>query len=89
MRSKPECVTTTASQLPVAMRLKSFRRFVAGFGLLDRDVEPILLLHSITASLVVTCLIGLVVEFIVGVVKSFTQQNTARRTADNGVGIAF
>ena len=27
MRSKPECVTMTASQLPVAMRLKSFFRF--------------------------------------------------------------
>jgi hypothetical protein len=29
MRSKPECVTMTASQLPVAMRLKSFFRFAA------------------------------------------------------------
>ena len=27
--SKPECVTMTASQFPVAMRLKSFLRFCA------------------------------------------------------------
>ena len=39
MRSKPECVTMTASQLPVAMRLKSFLRFCASKSSLPGDED--------------------------------------------------
>ncbi len=63
--------------------------FAARLGLLHGNVEPVLLLDGVAAALVVAVLIRFVVLFAVGVVKSFTKQDTARRAARNGGGIAF
>jgi hypothetical protein len=62
---------------------------IASFGLLHGNVEPVLLFDGIAAAFVVAGLVGLVVLFAVGVVKSFTKQNTACRAARDGDGIAF
>src|SRR5690242_11030871 len=61
--------------------------FVTRFGLLHGDVKPVLLLHGITAAFVITGLIGLLLQFVIGVMECFTEQSAACRAADNGVGI--
>jgi len=60
---------------------------VARPGLLQRDIKPVLLLHRIAAPFVIARLIRGVVQFAVGVMQPFTNQHTARRTANNGIGI--
>ena len=55
--------------------------FVAGFGLLHGDEEPVLLFDGIAPALVVAGLVGLVGQLAVGVVKTFTEQRPARRAA--------
>ena len=61
--------------------------FVASFGLLHGNVEPVLLFNGITSALVVAGLIGLVVQLAVGIVQPLAEQRPARRAAHDGVGI--
>ena len=56
--------------------------------LLHGDVEPILLLHSVALSLVVTGGVSLVGLFFRGEVESFTQDDSTRRASGGGERIA-
>jgi hypothetical protein len=63
--------------------------FITGLGLLHGDKEPVLLFDGIAAAFVVAGLVGLVVLFAVGVVKPLAKDDSARRAARDGGGIAF
>ena len=56
--------------------------------LLHGDVEPILLLHSVALSFVVTGGVSLVGLFFRGEVESFTQDDSTRRASGGGERIA-
>ena len=71
----------------VSLRPIASASFVPGSGLLHGDIEPVLLFDGIAAALVIAGLVGLVVEFAVGVMKPLAQQSPARRAADDGDGI--
>jgi hypothetical protein len=62
---------------------------VTGFGLLQRNVEPVLLLDGIATTFVVTGLVRLVVERTVGVMNPFAKQGAAGRAANYGVWVVM
>src|SRR5690242_10880264 len=62
---------------------------ITGLGLLQGNEQPVLLFHRITAPLVIAGLVGLVVQFGIGVVKPLAEQGATRRATDNGVGIVM